>query len=61
MFSINPKIILIYKQPIKIKINMKNLKQLSKESMKEVNGGLKWTNDRGCNVIDLRDGAPPVW
>lgn len=40
---------------------MKNLKKLSKNEMKQVNGGMKWTGDRGCNVIDLRAGAAPVW
>lgn len=40
---------------------MKKLKKLSKENMKSINGGMKWTNDRCGNVIDLRDGAPPRW
>ncbi|RZK57224.1 MAG: hypothetical protein EOO87_03470 [Pedobacter sp.] len=40
---------------------MKNLKMLaksaavlSKTEMNGVKGGLKWTNDRSCNVIDRR-------
>lgn len=40
---------------------MKNLKKLSKNEMKEVNGGMIH-NDANCgNVIDLRAGAPPRW
>lgn len=40
---------------------MKKFKKLSKEQLKVVNGGVKWTDDRGCNVTDLRAGAKPVW
>lgn len=32
------------------------LKSLSKAEMKTVNGGMRWTSDRGCNVLDLRGG-----
>lgn len=41
---------------------MKNLEllkekstKLSKEQMKGVQGGMKWTNDRGGNVYDTRN------
>lgn len=40
---------------------MKNFKKLSKDQLKDVNGGMKWDGTRGCNVIDLRAGADPVW
>lgn len=40
---------------------MKKLKALSKKEMKTITAGVKWTEDRGCNVIDLRAGAKPVW
>lgn len=42
---------------------MKRLKKISKENMKSINGGMKWTKD-GCrdgNVEDRRPGASPVW
>lgn len=38
--------------------NMRNLKTLSKNKMKNINAGMKWTNDRGCGVLDLRGGKP---
>lgn len=40
---------------------LSNLKPLSKDQLKQVNGGMRWTSDRGCNVIDLRAGAKPQW
>lgn len=40
---------------------MKNFKKLSKDQLKKVNGGLKWTSDRACNVIDRRAGAEAEW
>ncbi|PWN67622.1 hypothetical protein [Chryseobacterium oncorhynchi] len=38
--------------------NMKNLKALSKNKMKTITAGMKWTSDRGCGVLDLRGGKP---
>jgi hypothetical protein len=29
--------------------------------MKKINGGMRWTKDRSCNVEDRRPGASPVW
>lgn len=40
---------------------MKNLKKLSKNELKMVSGGMKWTSDRSCNVIDRRPGAEAEW
>lgn len=37
------------------------IRTLSTECMKEINGGMKWTKDRSCNVEDRRPGAEPVW
>ncbi|WP_408612344.1 bacteriocin-like protein [Chryseobacterium fluminis] len=40
---------------------MKNLRKLSRGEMKNLNGGMKWTDDRCGNVIDRRRGAKPEW
>ncbi|MGU3377682.1 bacteriocin-like protein [Chryseobacterium sp. M5A1_1a] len=37
---------------------MKNFKKLSKTELKNIGGGMRWTDDRGCGVIDLRGGKP---
>lgn len=38
-----------------------NLKKLSKDQLKQVNGGMRWTDDRCGNLIDRRPGAKPEW
>lgn len=37
------------------------IRTLSTECMKEINGGMKWTKDRSCNVEDRRPGASTDW
>jgi hypothetical protein len=37
------------------------ISHLSTQCMKKVNGGMRWTKDRSCNVEDRRPGASPVW
>lgn len=35
--------------------------ELTEQEKREIEGGMKWTNDRSCNVEDRRPGADPVW
>ncbi|MFC1225861.1 bacteriocin-type signal sequence-containing protein [Pedobacter suwonensis] len=40
----------------------KKLTVLSKEEMNSIKGGMRWTNDRGGNVIDRRKlGGESMW